>query len=55
MPAETVSQEVRHLIRDKGYEHDRAVAAALSMKRAGTIRGGDRMTKRKPKRGGRRY
>jgi len=28
-----VSQEIRHLIRDKGYEHKRAVAAALSVAR----------------------
>ena len=33
----TVSSEIRHLIRDKGYSRDRAVAAALSMKRDGKL------------------
>lgn len=33
----TVSSEIRHLIRDKGYSRDRAVAAALSMEREGKL------------------
>lgn len=34
----TVSDEIRHLIRNKGYTQDRAVAAALSMKREGKLK-----------------
>lgn len=37
MPALTVSEEIRHLIRDKGYSQERAVAAALNMQREGKI------------------
>lgn len=33
----TVSSEIRHLIRDKGYPQNRAVAAALQMKSAGKL------------------
>jgi hypothetical protein len=33
----TVSKEISHLVRDKGYPQDRAVAAALSMERQGKI------------------
>lgn len=37
-PASTVSQEISHLIKEKGYPQKRAVAAALSMKRRGDIK-----------------
>ena len=37
-PAQTVGQEISHLIREKGYPQKRAVAAALSMERAGKLR-----------------
>jgi len=33
-----VSSEIRHLMRDKGYPQKRAVAAALSMERAGKLK-----------------
>lgn len=64
MPAETVSDEISHLMRQgpsrgprkgKPYGQKQAVAAALNMKRAGKIKGGGRVKKRKSKRGGRRY
>ena len=45
MPASSVSEEISHLVRDKGYPQKRAVAAALNMKRRGKMRG-----KRKGKR-----
>jgi len=35
--ASTVSEEIRHLIRDKGYPQKQAVAAALEMQRRGKI------------------
>jgi hypothetical protein len=55
MPAETVSDEIRHLKRDKGYSQDRAVAAAMSMRRAGKLKDGGRKMKRKiHKRGGKK-
>lgn len=38
MPAASVGEEIRHLKKDKGYPQKRAVAAALSMKRAGKFR-----------------
>ena len=37
MPANTVSEEIKHLMREKGYSQDRAVAAALEIKRGGKI------------------
>lgn len=37
-PAATVSEEISHLIKEKDYPQDRAVAAALSMQRAGKIK-----------------
>lgn len=36
-PAATVSEEIRHLMRDKGYPQERAVATALEMQRRGKI------------------
>lgn len=53
MPASTVSEEVSHLVRDKGYPQKRAVAAALDMKRRGKMRGKGKG--RKAHRKGRRY
>lgn len=38
MPASTPSDEIRHLMRDKGYPQRRAVAAAMNMKRRGKFR-----------------
>lgn len=38
MPAENVSEEVSHLVSDKGFKQDRAVAASLDMKRRGAFR-----------------
>lgn len=35
MPARDESEEIAHLMQDKGYPQKRAVAAALRMKRAG--------------------
>lgn len=35
MPAENKSEEISHLIRDKGYPQKRAVAAAYSIERRG--------------------
>ena len=55
MPASSVGAEISHLVRDKGYPQKRAVAASLSMERAGKFKGGGRVKKRRPKRGGRRY
>lgn len=37
-PAETVSEEVSHLMKEKDYPQKRAVAAALSMQRRGDIK-----------------
>jgi hypothetical protein len=37
-PAASVSEEISHLMKDKDYPQDRAVAAALSMKRAGKFK-----------------
>jgi hypothetical protein len=48
MPASTVSEEISHLVRDKGYPQKRAVAASLNMQRRGKLKRG----KRKKKRGG---
>jgi hypothetical protein len=36
-PASTVSEEVSHLMKEKGYPQKRAVAAALDMERRGDI------------------
>jgi hypothetical protein len=47
MPAANESEEISHLIRDKGYPQKRAVAAALSMKRAGKFKKGKRKKKRR--------
>jgi hypothetical protein len=49
MPAANKQEEIRHLIRDKGYDQKRAVAAAYSMERAGKFRGkkGRKKSKRK--------
>ena len=47
MPAESVSAEISHLMRRKGYPQKRAVAAAKSMERAGKFK---RKRKRKRKR-----
>ena len=49
MPASSVSAEISHLMRDKGYPQKRAVAAAKSMERAGKFR-----KKRRKKRGRKR-
>ena len=38
MPAGSVSEEISHLVRDRGYPQKRAVAAALSMKRRGDFK-----------------
>lgn len=38
MPAANESEEIRHLMRDKGYPQKRAVAAAMAMKRRGKFR-----------------
>ena len=35
MPAGSVSSEIRHLMKDRGYPQKRAVAASLSMARRG--------------------
>ena len=45
MPAESVSAEISHLVRDKGYSQKRAVAAAKSMERAGKFRRGKKRGK----------
>ena len=45
MPAETVSEEVSHLVRDRGYPQKRAVAAALNMQRAGKLKRGKKRGK----------
>jgi hypothetical protein len=37
-PASTVSEEISHLVKEKGYPQKRAIAAALSMKRRGDIK-----------------
>jgi len=37
MPAKNVSDEIKHLIKNKGYPQDKAVAAALSMRKEGKI------------------
>ena len=52
MPASTVSEEISHLVRDKGYPQKRAVAASLNMQRRGTLKRGK---KRGKKRKGHRY
>jgi len=54
MPAETVSDEISHLVRDKGYPQKRAVAASLNMERRGKLKKG-RKSKRGKGRKGRRY
>jgi hypothetical protein len=46
----TVSGEISHLVRDKGWKQKRAVAAALSMERRGQLKRGKRKGKRKGKR-----
>jgi hypothetical protein len=38
MPAENVSEEIRHLMKDRGYTQRRAIAAAKSMERAGKFK-----------------
>ena len=48
MPAESVSDEISHLVRDKGMPRRRAVAASLSMARRGKF---GRTAKRKARRG----
>ena len=51
MPAANESEEISHLMRDKGYPQKRAVAAALNMKRRGKFkRGGKRRGKRRKSR-----
>lgn len=50
MPASNESDEIRHLMKDKGYPHKRAIAAALSMKRAGKFGRSRRAKKRKSSR-----
>lgn len=48
MPAGSVSEEISHLVREKGYPQKRAVAAALSMERRGKFgRKGKRRKARK--------
>jgi hypothetical protein len=48
MPTDgTVSGEIRHLMRDRGFPQKRAVAASLNMQRRGKIR-------KNPSRAGRR-
>ena len=47
MPAASVSEEISHLIRDKGYPQKRAVAAAKSMERAGKFKRKKRKRKRR--------
>lgn len=37
MPAKTVGEEIKHLIKDKGMKQKQAVAVALSMQREGDI------------------
>jgi len=49
VPAGSVGEEISHLERDRGYPHKRAIAAALSMKRAGRFKG-KRKSGRKKKR-----
>lgn len=39
MPAKNVSEEISHLMKDKGFPQKRAVAAALDMKRRGQFAG----------------
>ena len=52
MPAESVSEEASHLIRDKGYPQKRAVAASLSQARRGKFgRKAQRKARRKRSRG----
>jgi hypothetical protein len=50
MPAANESEEISHLMKDKGYPQKRAVAAAMSMKRAGKFRKKGRKKKRKSRR-----
>jgi hypothetical protein len=38
-PSRTVSREVSHLVRDRGFPQRRAVAASLRMRRSGELRG----------------
>lgn len=47
MPAANESEEISHLVRDKGYPQKRAVAAALSMKRRGAFKRGKRGKRRR--------
>lgn len=55
MPAANVSQEISHLVRDKGMPQRQAVAASLSMARRGDFgRKAQRQAKRGGSRGGRR-
>ena len=46
MPAETVGDEISHLVRDKGYPQKRAVAASLDMRRTGKLRKSKRGSQR---------
>lgn len=54
MPAANESEEISHLVRDKGYSQRRAVAAAMSMKRRGDFKHGKRKSKRRRRRHARR-
>jgi len=40
VPADNERDEIRHLIKDRGYPQKRAVAAALNMKRRGKFKRG---------------
>jgi hypothetical protein len=50
MPADNESEEISHLIRDKNFPKDRAVAAAMNMKRKGQFKGGRKLSSRPRKR-----
>ena len=49
MPASNMSEEIRHLMKDKGYPQKRAVAAAYSIKRHGGFKRHGRKKKRRKK------
>lgn len=64
MPADSVSDEIRHLMREgpsrgprkgKKYSQNQAVATALDLQRRGEIREGPKMRKRKSKKRASRY
>lgn len=39
--SKTVGEEISHLVKDKGWKQDRAVAASLNMQRKGELKPGN--------------